>query len=86
MHKLIDIEVMVNSYSVSESRERGGICMVEMQFIEYGDPAYREVMWSPSQIDQSARGVEDAVTGEKTATTDEEVAPYSDTWVSGMPS
>jgi len=84
MHKLIDMQVMVNSYAVTESRERGGICMVEMQFVEYGDPAYREVAWSPAQIDQSAKNLEGAVTGDKTATTDAEVAPYSDTWVSGM--
>jgi prophage DNA circulation protein len=86
MYRMEDIEVMVNSYAVTESRERGGICMVEMQFIEYGDPAYREVAFTPAQIDQSAQNAERAVTGEKTATTDEEVAPYNDTWVSGMPS
>jgi len=71
-----DVEVMVNSYAVTESRERGGICMVEMQFVEYGDPAYREVAWSPAQMDQSARGVEAAVTGTPTATTAEEISPY----------
>lgn len=86
MHKLTDIEVMVGAYSVTESRERGGICMVEMSFVEYGDPAYREVTWNPAQIDQSAAAVEKSVVGEATPTTANEVAQYSDTWVSGMPS
>lgn len=85
-YRLSDVEVMVNSYSINESRERGGICLCEMSFVEYGDPAYREVAWSPAQIDQSAKAVENAVTGQPTETTANEVTPYSDTWVSGMPS
>ena len=40
-YMLQDVNVMVQSYSVSENRERGGMCGIEMDFVEYGDPAYR---------------------------------------------
>jgi prophage DNA circulation protein len=83
-YRMSDIEVMVQTYSVSESRERGGVAVLEMEFVEYGDPAYRQVPWSPAQVAQSAAVVENAVTGETTDTTAQEVAPYSDTWVTGQ--
>jgi prophage DNA circulation protein len=87
-YKLIDVEVMVASYSVTESRERGGICMVEMNFIEYGDPNYRETPSIPAQVEQSAAAVEQAVVGPQTPQqaeqTQEETGQYNDNWVSGM--
>jgi prophage DNA circulation protein len=82
-YRMSDIDVMVQTYSISESRERGGVAVVEMEFIEYGDPLYRQVAWSPAQIAASAANVEAAVTGPATDETAQEVTPYSDTWVSG---
>src|SRR6185369_6109076 len=46
-----DVEVMVINYSVTESRERGGMCGVEMDFVEYGQPGNttRDDAASPGQ-------------------------------------
>jgi prophage DNA circulation protein len=82
-YRMSDIDVMVQTYSISETRERGGVAILEMEFTEYGDPLYRQVAWSPAQIDTSAANVETTVTGQTTPQTATEVAPYSDTWVSG---
>lgn len=75
-YKLQDVEVMVASFSVTESRERGGFCTVEMDFLEYGDPAYRKTSSSPEAINSSARGVEQSVAGDATRSTGTEAAPY----------
>ena len=45
-YKMRDVEVMVMSYTVAENRERGGMCALEMEFVEYGDPKY------PAQFNQ----------------------------------
>jgi prophage DNA circulation protein len=60
------VKVMVQAYSITESRERGGICTVDMDFIEYGDPAYRSTVSTPGEIEKSAAGVEKIVGGEVT--------------------
>ena len=71
-----DMMVMVMSYSVTESRERGGMCMVEMDFVEYGDPAYRTNISTSSEIMKSSAATERAVTPPPTPTTPKEVAPF----------
>ena len=75
-YKLTDMTVMVMSYSVTESREKGGMCAVEMVFVEYGDGNYRPTISAPIQVEQSATAVESAVQGTPTPTTPQEVAPY----------
>ena len=72
-----DVNVMVQSYSISEARERGGMCGIEMDFVEYGDPAYRENISTPDQLFYTAKTAEQAVAGTPTATTAQEVAPYA---------
>jgi len=54
-----DEKVMVNSYTVTEARERGGYCTIEMDFIEYGDPQYRQQISTAGQIEDSAFKLED---------------------------
>jgi prophage DNA circulation protein len=56
-----DVNVMVTSYSISESREKGGVCQVDMEFVEYGDPSYRPTQSTTGQIENSATGVENSV-------------------------
>lgn len=76
-YMLSDVFVMVQSYSITESRERGGFCGVEMDFVEYGDPAYRENIATPDQLFYSANAAEKAVMGPPTPTTAQEAAPYA---------
>jgi prophage DNA circulation protein len=76
-YKMRDVQVMVQGYSVSENRERGGFCQVEMEFVEYGDPNYRTVTSTPAQIEQSAKQTESAVMGPPAPETAAEVAPYA---------
>jgi prophage DNA circulation protein len=38
-----DLEVMVMNYTITESREKGGMCTCEMEFIEYGKPGFTGV-------------------------------------------
>jgi hypothetical protein len=71
---------MVQSYSITESREKGGICVVDMGFIEYGDPSYRSTISSPSQIAQSAAAVESAVIGPPAPNTLQQIQPYSNVY------
>ena len=74
-----DVKVMVQSYSVTESRERGGMCAIEMQFVEYGDPNYRPTISTAQEIGKSAAAVEDNVIGpqQPNAETAEQAAPYA---------
>lgn len=72
-----DLQVMVQAYSISESRERGGMCTVEMDFIEYGDPVSRSNISTSAEIDKSAAAVDRAAVGTPTETTAQEVAPYA---------
>ncbi|MHC2534221.1 DNA circularization N-terminal domain-containing protein [Bradyrhizobium diazoefficiens] len=56
-----DIEVMAGTYSVTESREKGGMCAFEMDFIEYGTPGFSANAASidtQGAISNAARGVE----------------------------
>jgi len=38
-----DIDVMAGPYSITETREKGGMCIVEMDFVEYGTPGFTAV-------------------------------------------
>jgi prophage DNA circulation protein len=74
----VDVEVMVQNYSATESRERGGVCTIEMEFVEYGTPFYRPTISTTAVIAQAATKVENAVVGpnEPTSTTAQQAAPY----------
>jgi prophage DNA circulation protein len=76
-YKMRDVMVMVQSYGLSETRERGGYCQIEMEFVEYGDPNYRSSTSTPAQIEQSAKAAESAVMGPPTKDTATEAAPYA---------
>jgi prophage DNA circulation protein len=78
------IMVMVQSYAVTEARERGGYCVVDMGFIEYGDPVWRATVSTAAEIQKSATNVESAVTGpdQPTTQTAQEAAPYANTYMS----
>jgi prophage DNA circulation protein len=75
-YKMQTIKVMVQAYTITESRERGGICTVDMDFIEYGDPTYRSTVSTPAEIEKSAGGMEKAVEGEITKATADIVGVY----------
>jgi prophage DNA circulation protein len=76
-YKLQDVTVMVQGYSVTTSREKGGFCSVEMAFVEYGDANFRSTVATPAQVDQAATNVENTVAGTPTATSATEAQPYS---------
>lgn len=76
-YQMSDVNVMVQSYSITESREKGGICTIEMSFVEYGDPAYRATIATPSQVAQSAANVESSVMGPPAPDTLSQIQPYS---------
>jgi prophage DNA circulation protein len=85
-YRMSDINVMVQSYSITESRERGGFCTVEMTFVEYGDPTYRYQPAPPAKVEQSATNVENTVAGTPTPSTLQEILPYNNVWNgSGVP-
>lgn len=77
-YQMRDVKVMVQSYSITETRERGGMCQVEMQFVEYGDPNYRNTVSTPQEIQKSANSVENTVLGpqQPTAMTAQQAIPY----------
>lgn len=81
-YQMQDTFVMVMSYSVTETRELGGYCIIQMEFSEYGDPSYRQVISTEGEIAKSATAVEDDVIGPD-LTTDpqspqvEQAAPYA---------
>ena len=70
------IKVMVQAYNITESRERGGICTVDMTFVEYGDPTYRSTVSTSAEIEKSAGGMEKAVEGEITQKVADMVGVY----------
>ncbi|UPT99209.1 DNA circularization N-terminal domain-containing protein [Bradyrhizobium barranii subsp. apii] len=74
-----DVEVMVQQYSITESRERGGMCMLDMTFVEYGSPVYRATVSTSGEIGKSASNVESNVIGQQqpTAETSDQAAPYA---------
>ncbi|MET3995998.1 hypothetical protein ABID65_007670 [Bradyrhizobium sp. S3.9.2] len=78
-YKMQDVKVMVQGYSITEARERGGMCAIEMDFVEYGDPNYRSTNSTPGEIQKSATGVENSVIGdqEPSAETAQQAAPYA---------
>jgi prophage DNA circulation protein len=76
-YKMRDVQVMVMGFTISEGRERGGMCQVEMEFVEYGDPNYRATTSTPAQIEQSAKGAESAVMGPPAPETKKQTAPYA---------
>ncbi len=58
-----DIEVMVVQYAVTQTRERGGLCGIEMDFVEAGRPGFSVQLTSTTgAIENSARALEGAVT------------------------
>ncbi|MET3969093.1 DNA circularization N-terminal domain-containing protein [Bradyrhizobium sp. S3.9.1] len=79
-YQMSDVQVMVQSYSISESRERGGMCTVEMSFVEYGDPSYRSTTSTPETINQSASKVESSVMGTPEPDTVQQAKPYTDVY------
>jgi prophage DNA circulation protein len=58
-----DLEVMAMSYTVSESRERGGMCVFQMQFVEYGNPRYRSTIDTSAEIRKTAATTENVLMG-----------------------
>lgn len=83
-YRKADVFVMVQSYSVSETRERGGFCTIEMEFVEYGDPSFRENISTPDKLNLVAEKVEKAVMGPPTPTTAAEVAPFAQVHEAGI--
>jgi prophage DNA circulation protein len=72
-----DVQVMVQSYSISESREKGGFCTIDMDFVEYGDPVWRANVSTPGEIQKSANNVEQDVVGNETAKYARAAVPYA---------
>ncbi|UQR66219.1 DNA circularization N-terminal domain-containing protein [Bradyrhizobium sp. C-145] len=59
-----DMEVMVVQYSITESRERGGMCGVEMDFVEYGKPGFSDVsIVTQAAVTNAAAALERMVLG-----------------------
>jgi hypothetical protein len=71
---MADVRVMVASYSVTENRERGGFCTVEMEFSEYGDPENRGETSTVGNINGSALALEDNEIGNPDPT---KAGPYA---------
>ena len=73
-----DVQVMVQQYSATENRERGGMCMIDMEFVEYGTPLYRPTISTGAAVQQSANAVENTVLGPEQPTSDTaaQAAPY----------
>lgn len=74
-YKMSDVQVMVQSYSISESRDKGGFCTVDMDFIEYGDPIWRATVSTAGEIQKSATNVEQSVIGNEV--TGQTAVPYA---------
>jgi prophage DNA circulation protein len=59
-----DMEVMVINYGITESRERGGMCGVEMDFVEAGKPGFSDVsIVTQATVTKAAAALESAVIG-----------------------
>ncbi|MCA1452833.1 DNA circularization N-terminal domain-containing protein [Bradyrhizobium sp. BRP22] len=76
-YQMADVEVMVQQYSITEARERGGFCTVEMTFVEYGDPVNRSTISTPGEIQKSANAVESSVIGPPALDTAQQIRPYA---------
>jgi prophage DNA circulation protein len=83
-YQMSDVNVMVQSYSVSETREKGGFCTIDMDFVEYGDPVWRANVSTTGEIQKSADNVEQTVIGN--ALTGQKAVPYAKVYqmVTGM--
>jgi prophage DNA circulation protein len=79
-YQLSDVQVMVQGYSISENRERGGMCSVEMNFVEYGDPLFRHNISTPGEVMQGAANVESMMVRLQEVTTQlqKEMAAYAE--------
>ncbi|UGY13737.1 DNA circularization N-terminal domain-containing protein [Bradyrhizobium septentrionale] len=57
-----NIEVMAGTYTITEVRERGGYCSIEMEFTEFGKPGFAGVAPMPTSETLGAAGtVQDTV-------------------------
>jgi prophage DNA circulation protein len=57
-----DIEVMVVQYQITESRQRGGMCGIEMDFVEYGKPGFaNNEEATGAAVNDAAKALEGAV-------------------------
>lgn len=92
-YRMQDVNVMVQQYTVTESREKGGFCAVEMDFLEYGDPNFRQQVATASAVDQAATNMETAMLAVSTgvsaaglAATDAfaKAASYYQVWMTGQ--
>ena len=72
-YNMADVKVTVVAYTVTEGRERGGFCSLEMDFVEYGDPQYRAQISTAGQIEDSAFKLEDQLIGPATQMSDDKV-------------
>lgn len=72
-YKMQDVKVMVMSFTTTEARERGGYCQVDMDFVEYGDPEYRQQISTTGQIEDSAFRLEDQRIGPMERKTDAQI-------------
>ena len=72
-YQMADVKVMVAAYTVTEGREKGGFCTVEMDFMEYGDPQYRAQISTTGQINDSAFKLEDQLIGPPARMSDAQV-------------
>lgn len=82
-----DIQVMVQSYSVTESREHGGFCALNMSFCEYGNPRFRTTVNTASEIDKAASSVENVLSAFAEGKTNEQIlealSPYRSVFIDG---
>jgi prophage DNA circulation protein len=86
-YAMSDVLVMVRAYGVTESRERGGMCTVEMEFVEYGTPLFRPTISTTAQIQSSVSAVESALLGPNQPTVDTamQAAPYINVFQNAVP-
>lgn len=80
MYMRSDMTVMVQSYTITEARERGAFCGVAMQFCEYGNPKGRENISTPSQIMTGSENVEQLAINQQPVTTElqKEMAKFAE--------
>lgn len=61
--QMADVKVMVMSYTVTEAREKGGYCQVDMDFTEYGDPEFRQQISTTAVIADRAFNLQEQLIG-----------------------
>lgn len=72
-YNMADVKVTVVAYTVTEGREKGGFCTVEMDFVEYGDPQFRQQISTAGQIEDSAFKLEDQLIGPAQRKSDDQI-------------